>query len=143
MSELILDLARRLVVGHKRDGRSIYDEQAKRELVLACREPGASIAKLARDCGVNANQVNSWVRLYERQLAKSMAASAEVVVEAKTSAFVALEVAAAHQEEASSMDMQARLPNGVVVDLHGCDMQQALAMIEALGRMRCSASTKG
>ena len=108
MSELISDLARRLVVGHKRDGRSIYDEQAKRELVLACREPGASIAKLARDCGVNANQVNSWVRLYERQLAKSMAPSAEVVVEAKTSAFVALEVAAAHQEEASSMVMQAR-----------------------------------
>lgn len=144
MSELISDLARRLVVGHKRDGRSIYDEQAKRELVLACREPGVSIAKLARDCGVNANQVNSWVRLYERQLAKSMTPSADVVVEAKTPAFVALEVAAARQEETSSpMDVQARLPNGVVVDLRGCDMHQALAMIEALGRLRCSASTKG
>jgi len=144
MSELISDLARRLVVGHKRDGRSIYDEQAKRELVLACREPGASIAKLARDCGVNANQVNSWVRLYERQLAKSTAPSVDVV-DAKTPAFVALEVAAPRQEETetSSMDVQARLPNGVVVDLRGCDMQQALAMIDALGRMRCSASTKG
>jgi hypothetical protein len=54
MSDWISELARRLVVGHKRDGRSIYDEQAKRELVLACREPGVSIAKLARDCGVNA-----------------------------------------------------------------------------------------
>ena len=143
MSESISDLARRLVVGHKRDGRSIYDEQAKRELVLACREPGVSIAKLARDCGVNANQVNSWVRLYERQLAKSMTPSADVVVEAKTPAFVALEVAAARPEEASSMDVQARLPNGVVVDLRGCDMHQALAMIEALGRLRCSASTNG
>ena len=144
MSELISDLARRLVVGHKRDGRSIYDEQAKRELVLACREPGVSIAKLARDCGVNANQVNSWVRLYERQLAKSTAPSVDVV-DARTPAFVALEVAAARQEETetSSMDVQARLPNGVVVDLRGCDMHQALAMIEALGRMRCSASTKG
>ena len=144
MSELISDLAKRLVVGHKRDGRSIYDEQAKRELVLACREPGASIAKLARDCGINANQVNSWVRLYERQLAESVAPSGGVVVEAKTSAFVALDIAAVPPEEASSlMDMQARLPNGVVVDLRGCDMQQALAMIEALGRLRCSASTKG
>ena len=144
MSELKSDLARRLVVGHKRDGRSIYDEQAKRELVLACREPGASIAKLARDCGVNANQVNSWVRLYERQLAKSVAPSGGVVVEAKTPAFVALDIAAACQQEASpSMDMQARLPNGVVVDLRDCDMQQALAMIEVLGRLRCSASTKG
>jgi transposase len=143
MSELISDLARRLVIGHKRDGRSIYDEQAKRELVLACRAPGASIAKLARDCGVNANQVNGWVRLYERQLAKSAARSADVVFEAKTPAFVALEVSAARQEGTSSMDVQARLPNGVVVDLRGCDMQQALAMIEALGRLRCSASMKG
>jgi len=82
------------------------------------------------------------VRLYERQLAKSTAPSVDVV-EAKTPAFVALEVAAARQEETSSMDVQARLPNGVVVDLRGCDTQQALAMIEALGRLRCSASTKG
>ena len=82
------------------------------------------------------------MRLYERQLAKSTAPSVDVV-EAKTPAFVALEVAAARQEETSSMDVQARLPNGVVVDLRGCDMHQALAMIEALGRLRCSASTKG
>jgi transposase len=57
---------------------------------------------------------------------------------------VALDIAAVCQEVASSsMDMQARLPNGIVVDLRGCDMQQALAMVEALGRLRCSASTKG
>lgn len=136
------NLAKRLVVGYKHDGRSIYDEQAKRELVLACREPGVSIAKPARDCGVNANQVNSWVRLYERQLAKSTAPSVNVV-DANTPAFVALEVAAVRQEETSSMDVQARLPNGVVVDLRGWDVQQMLAMIEALGRLRCSASMKG
>lgn len=143
MSDWISELASRLVVGHKRDGRSIYDEQAKRELVLACREPGVSIAKLARGCGVNANQVNSWVRRYERELAKSAAPRADVLVQAKTPAFVALDIAPARQQQASSsMDVQARLPNGVVVDVRGCDMQQALAMIEALGRLRCFASTK-
>ncbi|MDM0118079.1 transposase [Variovorax sp. J22R133] len=144
MSEWISDLARRLVVGRKRDGRSIYDARAKRELVLACREPGVSIAKLARDCGINANQVISWVRLYERELARGAAPSAGVVAQAKTPAFVALDIAAARQEEASSsMHVQARLPNGVVVDLRGCDMQQVLAMIEALGGLGCSDSTKG
>jgi transposase len=142
MSDWISELARRLVVGHKRDGRSIYDEKAKRELVLACREPGASIAKLARDCGVNANQVNSWVRLYERELAKSTAPNVDIV-DAKTPAFVALEVAAGCREGKSSMDVQARLPNGVVVDLRGCDMQQTQELIDTLGRLRCSASTKG
>jgi transposase len=142
MSDSISELARRLVVGHKRDGRSIYDEQAKRELVLACRESGVSVAKLARDCGVNASRVRSWVRLYERELAKSAAPSSDVV-EAKTPAFVALDIAAARQTGTPSMEVQARLPNGVVVDLRGCDMQQALAMVEALGSLRCSASTKG
>ena len=143
MSDWISALAGRLVIGHKRDGRSIYDERAKRELVLACREPGVSIAKLARGCGVNANQVNSWVRRYEREMAKNAAPRADVVVEAKMPAFVALDITPARQQEASSsLDVQAHLPNGVVVDLRGCDMQQACELIEALGRLRCSASTK-
>jgi transposase len=38
--------------------------------------------------------------------------------------------------------LQARLPNGVVVDLHGCDFAQAGQLIDALGRLRCSDSTK-
>ena len=136
------ELARRLVVGHKRDGCSIYDEQAKRELVLACREPGVSVAKLARDCGVNASRVRSWVRLYERELAKNAAPSEDVVVEETTPAFVALGIAAARQARTPSMEVQARLPNGVVVDLRVCEMHQALSMVETLGRLRCSASTK-
>jgi len=41
------------------------------------------------------------------------------------------------------MNVQARLPNGVVVELQGCDMHKAGQVIEALGRLRCSASTKG
>ena len=33
MSDDLEDLKRRLVVGHKSDGRSVYDESAKAELV--------------------------------------------------------------------------------------------------------------
>ena len=40
------------------------------------------------------------------------------------------------------MCLQARLPNGVVLDLRECDLRQAGVVIEALGRVRCSASTK-
>ena len=36
MAEDLEDLKRRLVVGHKRDGRSVYDEAAKAELVALC-----------------------------------------------------------------------------------------------------------
>jgi transposase len=41
------------------------------------------------------------------------------------------------------MSLQARLPNGVVFDLREVGAQQAGMVIEALGRVRCSASTKG
>ena len=40
------------------------------------------------------------------------------------------------------MWLQARLPNGVVIDLRECGPHQAGEVIEALGRVRCSASTK-
>lgn len=51
MSDGMEELARRLVVGHKSDGRSGYDEVAKAELVAACGRPGASMSRLAREWG--------------------------------------------------------------------------------------------
>lgn len=137
------ELAQRLVVGRKRDGRSIYDEKAKHELILACREPGASLAKVARACGVNANQLASWVRQYERSVAQNTPPSGEVV-EAQASDFVPVRVEPTEPAAAEPVvNLQARLPNGVVLDLRGCDLDQACSVIEALGRVRCSASTKG
>ena len=143
MSDGIAELARRLIIGHKRDGRSIYDAQAKHELILACREPGASMAKIARECGVNANQLASWVRQYERAMAVSDSTGGEVV-DASTPTFVPVHIEHPAPESAEpALDLQARLPNGVVLDLRGCDMNQACRVIDALGRLRCSASTKG
>jgi transposase-like protein len=52
------ELARRLVVGHKSDGRAVYDEAAKAELVAACGQPGMSVSRLARECRVKANQLS-------------------------------------------------------------------------------------
>lgn len=140
MSEGTEDLARRLVVGRKRDGRSIYDQQAKQELILAARQPGVSVAKLARECGVNANQLSTWVRQHER--GKVPAPQAQLA-QAPAEAFVPVTIAPAPTPPAeSALDLQARLPNGVVVDLRGCDLEQASRLVEALGRLRCSASTK-
>ena len=45
------ELKRRLVVGHKRDGRSVYDEKAKSELVALCLQPGASVSRLEAQLG--------------------------------------------------------------------------------------------
>jgi transposase len=139
----LFELAQRLVVGRKRDGRSIYDEKAKHELIMACREPGASLAKVARACGVNANQLASWVRQYERSVAQNTPPSGEVV-ETQASDFVPVRIEPTEPAAAEPVvNLQARLPNGVVLDLRGCDLGQACSVIEALGRVRCSASTKG
>ena len=68
MTEQIVELKQRLVVGRKRDGRHCYDPQAKRELIEACLHPGVSVAKLALTHGVNANLLRNWVTKHQRQL---------------------------------------------------------------------------
>lgn len=139
----IEDLARRLVIRRKRDGRSVYEPGAKRELIEACVRRDVSVAKVARACGINASQLGNWVRQHERARVEA-AATDHAVVEKVQTVFVP-----AHIESAMSpsiepaLELQVRLPNGVVIELRCADMQQASKLVEALGRLRCSASTKG
>ncbi|MDM0110300.1 transposase [Variovorax sp. J22R24] len=146
MTDDLEDLKRRLVVGHKRDGRSVYDEKAKSELVALCLRPGASVSRLARECGVNANQVGRWLR--EHGHGRRHAPVASTVPAPAT--FVAVPVlptpATPFDPDGNAfagVSLQARLPNGVAVDLRDVDPRHIGEVIEALGRLRCSASTKG
>jgi transposase-like protein len=45
-----------LIAGHKEDGRMVYRREAKAKLVAAASAPAASVAKAAREHGLNANQ---------------------------------------------------------------------------------------
>jgi transposase len=139
----IEDLARRLVIRRKRDGRSVYEPGAKRELIEACARPDVSVAKVARACGINASQLGNWVRQHER--AKIGAAATDhAIVEKVEPAFVPMQIESAVSPSIeSALELQARLPNGVVIELRCQDLQQAGKLVEALGRLRCSASTKG
>ena len=148
MSDDIEELARRLLVRRKSDGRGVYDEGAKAELVAACGKPGASVSRLARQCGINANQLSRWVREHNERHQRSVVANASA-----HEVFVAVPVAvptptcptmpaAVENAQTERMNLQARLPNGVVFDLRELDVQQAGVVIEALGRVRCSVSTK-
>lgn len=146
MSDDLEDLKRRLVVGHKRDGRSVYDEAAKAELVTLCMQPSASVSRLARECGVNANQVGRWLR--ERGQGRRQT-TAPRAAPAASAAFVTVPVVsrpvtpADHDDgDVSAISLQARLPNGVAVDLLGLDPRHIGEVLETLGRLRCSASTK-
>jgi transposase len=143
MSDAMQELARRLVVGRKSDGRAVYDEVAKAELVAACARPGASVSRLARECGVNANQLSRWVREHSQRRQRAVAVSP-----AAREAFVAVPIEAAtptaidHSGAAAPLCLHARLPNGVVLDWRELDARHAHVVIEALGRIRCSVSTK-
>jgi transposase len=141
------ELKRRLVVGRKSDGRSVYDEAAKGELVAACGQPGVSVSRLARECGINANQLSRWVREHSERRQRAVAVSsasraAFVAVPNEAAVPMPMPTAAGDSLGVGRMCLQARLPNGVVVDLRECGLAQAAEVIEALGRVRCSDSTK-
>ena len=145
MTEEIEAIARRLVVGHKSDGRSIYDPRARTDLVRASRQSGVSLAKIARTCGINANVLSNWVRQHERGKCGAAARQGEVIEMPAASAFVAVQVDSAPSAPAPvapALDVQVRLPNGAALDVHGADLDGVLKLIEGLGRLRCSASTK-
>lgn len=137
MSDAMQELARRLVVGRKSDGRAVYDEAAKAELVAACGKPGVSVSRLARECGINANQLSRWMREHSQRWQRAVAVSP-----ASRDAFVAVPMQPSDSAAAARMGLHARLPNGVMLDLREVDLRHAGVVIEALGRVRCSVSTK-
>ena len=145
MTEEIEAIAKRLVVGHKRDGRSIYDPQARSDLVHAIRQPGVSLAKVARTCGINANVLSNWVRQHERSKCGAAASRGEVIEMPTASTFVAVQVESAPPAPAPvapTLDLQVRLPNGATLDVRGADLDGVITLLDGLGRLGCSASTK-
>jgi transposase-like protein len=66
MSERVVDLVPGLVRGQKRNGRCMYDKQAKRELVRRCQQPGVSVAAMALAHGLNANLLRKWITMSGR-----------------------------------------------------------------------------
>ncbi len=44
-------------------------------------------------------------------------------------------------DDTSDMSLQAKLPNGVTVELRGVGLRQLADVVQMLGRMQCSAST--
>ena len=57
----MVDVAIVKVEGQKRQRRSVAE---KRRIVELAMQPGASIARIAREHGVNANMVHYWRKLY-------------------------------------------------------------------------------
>ncbi|NHT77025.1 transposase [Rhizobiaceae bacterium CRRU44] len=131
-----------------RNGRRRFDQGSKDRLVAACLEPGASVSKLAREHGVNANLVWKWIRKHTpaHPLSPSSTSAFIPVQIAAPSSEFAIEMPATDREErlpttgrsdplASPAKVSVSLPNGVRLTLECRDLNALTAIIGALGHV--------
>ncbi len=144
MTERDTELSKRLVIGHKRDGRACYDKEAKRELVEACVRSGMSVARVALVHGINANLLRTWITRYHRQRelgGTTTESEAQAGPVAMRSAFVpVVEVKATGK--LSCVRIGAQLPNGIRLDLSEVGGDEITSILELLCTLPCSGSTR-
>jgi transposase len=141
MTEKPTELSKRLVVGHKRDGRSCYDKEAKRELIEACLRPDVSVARMGLQCGINANLLRTWITRYRRHRELVVGRPAEKAVSGE-STFVPV-VASSVPAQASAVRLGAQLPNGVKLELGAVASGDLALLLRLLCELPCSGSTPG
>jgi transposase len=137
----------RVTVVHA-NGRRAFDPVSKARLIESCLQPGASVAQLALDHGVNANLLWKWI--HKHRLAKT-----ETLPTAppSTPAFIPVHIEAAaldlrpnpgvrlrEPEGTGSLSSPAKvsasLPNGVNLTLECGDVRAVTAIIGALGHVQ-------
>jgi transposase len=126
MSERVIDVVPGLVRGQKRDGRCVYDRQAKRELVRRCQQPGVSVAAMALAHGLNANLLRKWITVAAARRG-SGASVAPVLLPVTTRAPAAA-------SPSSDGQLEVVLPGGTI-RVRGCVSREALqVVIDCLSR---------
>ena len=146
MSEIDAEVLRRLVTRRKNDGRAVYDPQVKAEVVRACMKPGVSVAGMALQCGINANLLRRWISQSMGADRKQSQVDIPTVARAGADTFVPLRLAVPQAVAVASVALKvrlhARLPNGVEVEISDADPGKLMPVLELLGRLPCSDSTR-
>ncbi len=132
MKEHNRQLSRPLIVGHGRNGRCLYDPEAKRELVEFCLQPGISVAKVALEHGINANLLRKWIGRYCGK-EFSMPNNPSVLP-----TFVP--VLSKSTDKAMESACSAELPNGVKLTLQSIVLSDLPLILIALAELPCSVS---
>jgi transposase len=91
-----------------RTSRRKHDEAFKRELVERSLQPGASVAAIAQDNGINANLLFNWRRLYLRRGGSTLATTAPAPT------LLPVTVEEQHVMTACKAAAPARGPSGVI-----------------------------
>jgi len=143
MTERDTELPKPLVVGHKRDGRRVYDPKAKRELIEACFRPGVSVARLALEHGINANLLRTWMTRYRHQEPMGRAEPAGVVASAQSASSFIPVVPRARASGDLGLTLNAQLANGVRLQFGELRAQDVAQVLRLLSQLSCSGSTHG
>ena len=95
-----------------------YSRQFKAELVAAAKQPGASIAALALQHGMNANVLHRWLKEHEqdaRHRLVSLSSSGESVTTSPVPAFIPIKLpTAAQAPEPTASEIKVELRKGAV-----------------------------
>ena len=120
-----------------KDARRKHSEVLKRDLVERSLRPGASVAAIAQEHGINANLLFNWRRLHLRSLSAGAVVAAAPTLLAVTVAGRATSVAAK-----ASPPSPSRPPSGVIeIDLGVARVRLRGAVDEA--SVRCVLQTLG
>lgn len=138
MTEIDTELLGRLVVGHKRDGRCLYDPNAKRELIEAALRPGVSVAGLALRYGINANLLRTWIR----KCPEPRVTGAHTPVVSPLPAFIPV-VPAKPAAQAEMPGLAVHLPNGVRIEVAAVEADGLAVLLQHLHALPCSGSIRG
>jgi len=163
-------LISRLVTGHKRDGRCVYDAAVKREVVRLCQQPGVSVAKMALRLGVNANVLRAWITQGKRKVSSSsqikplahpatpvgnapaplqiataqngdVTARVNFAEAAQTPSAFLPGVRVLQAPSSAKPGLNVRLPNGVQIDVQPASLDELSSVMRILIGLPCSDST--
>jgi transposase len=118
--------------GAERRVRRFRSVAEKRRIVELTFEPGASVAKVARAHGVNANQVFAWRRAFKSgELAAPATALLPVTVSARCGAEIGELVAAQPQATVGAIHIE--FPGGALISVEsGADPSLVRSILESL-----------
>lgn len=127
-------LSRPLIAGHGRDGRCLYDPEAKRELVRICLQPGISVAEVALEHGINANLLRKWIGLYRETGYSDPNSSLALSVFAPVLSLGA--------EKPAEPVLSVMFANGVKLELPSVALSDLPLILNALAELPCSVSNR-
>ena len=101
-----------------------------------------SIARVARDYGVNANQLHNWVGLYRKARGRLLASVETEASQEVRSAFIPVVATTPPELLSRELRLDITLDNGIQADLRCLSRDDVLAILPVLASLPCSASTR-